>query len=271
MMGTGKIIRWSRFVDSRSGRGIIVPIDHGLTYGPIAGIESVHRVKNWIGHPAIKGIIAHKGIIERLANFGVLAAKGIMIHLNGMASLSATADTKELLTSVESAARLGADAVSIQLNFLPENCAHNLSILGAISDETRRLGMPMLAMVYDKARYDDSRMRIARLRHWVRSVYELGADAIKIEAPDDIREMGPLLADISDDVALFLSGGALTSDEQLLVMARSAVCAGATGVCVGRNIFQRSNPESILGRLWDAVTNVPEPLAMSTSAGAAAG
>jgi class I fructose-bisphosphate aldolase len=269
MMGTGKIIRWSRFVDSRSGRGIIVPIDHGLTYGPIQGIESVRQVKSWIGHPAIRGIIAHKGIVERLANFGVLSGKGIMIHLNGMISVSATADTKELLTNVESALRLGADAVSIQLNFLPENCAHNLSILGAITDETRRLGIPMLAMVYDKSRYDDSSVRIARLRHLVRSVYELGADAIKIEAPADSREMTSLLAEISDDVALFLSGGALTSDEQILAMVRAAVRAGATGVCVGRNVFQRSSPDSILGRMWDAVTNVPETLAVSSSSAAA--
>ena len=63
MEGVAKKIRWSRFLDRRSGRGILVPIDHGLTMGPIEGLDSVDQMARWMTHPAVTGIVAHKGML----------------------------------------------------------------------------------------------------------------------------------------------------------------------------------------------------------------
>ena len=45
----------------------------------------------------------------------------------------------------------------------------------------------------------------------------------------------------STPVPLLIGGGVRTDDEeQFLAMVRTAVDAGAGGICIGRNLFQRS-------------------------------
>lgn len=252
MEGAGKKIRWSRFLDRRSGRGIIVPIDHGLTIGPLAGLDSVEQITGWITHPAITGVIAHKGMVQRLGSRGLLA-RGIMVHLNGMTSISARPDQKELLTSCETAARLGADGVSLQINFDGTNDAHNLRQLGAIVDEAQVLGLPVLTMLYDKVPSEGPSARLSRQRHLIRACVELGTDALKLAAPPDPAEIPALLAGVTEHTAVLFAGGAVRSEEDIFRFAREVTTAGATGLCVGRNVFQRESAGRTLSRLAEIV------------------
>src|SRR5262249_38608025 len=156
---------------------------HGLTMGPIPGMTSARELAAWMGHRAITGVIAHKGMLVRLAALGALDGKGVMLHLNGMTALGSGADTKERLTAIETAAVLGAAAVPVQANFTGDNDAPNPRALGAAADDAMRFGLPLLAMVYDKGHEADGPERIARLRHYVRAAIELGADAVKVAPP----------------------------------------------------------------------------------------
>jgi len=258
MEGIAKKIRWSRFLDRRSGRGIIVPIDHGLTVGPLDGLDSLAQIAGWITHPAITGILAHKGMVERLGSRGLLRGVGIMVHLNGMTSISTGPDQKERLTSVETALRLGADAVSLQLNFDGTNDAHNLMQLGAVVDEAQLHGLPVLTMLYDKVPCDRPAPRMQRLRHLIRACVELGTDALKLSAPASLSELPALLAGVSEHTAVFFAGGAVGSEEALLRLAQEAVASGATGLCVGRNVFQRESAAATLTRLGQVVLQTAE-------------
>jgi len=245
----GKQIRWSRFRYPRSRFGLIVPIDHGLTVGPMAGLESVSQVGRWIAHPGITGIIAHKGIVERLAAHDCLRGLGVMVHLNGMSSIAPAPDQKEMLTTVESALRLGADGVSVQVNYDGKNDGHNLRLLGAVVDDAAGYGLPVLAMVYDKVEARERGKRVERLRHLMRIAIELGVDAIKIAAPEDLGELPDLLAGLCEDAAIFVAGGAKRSDAELFELTALAAAAGASGLCVGRNVFQRPSPAAVLDDL----------------------
>jgi class I fructose-bisphosphate aldolase len=248
---SGKVIRWSRFVGQASGRGLIVPIDHGLTLGPIDGLVSVRDMGRWMRHPAINGVIAHKGMIGRLADAGLLAGRGVMVHLNGATAIGERPDTKHLLTSVETALRLGADGVSVQVNFRPDNHAHNLGVLGRVVDEAERYGLPVLAMVYPAGPVDaDS--AAGQHRHFLRIAYELGVDAVKTAPPENLETIPDLLSGV-EDLSVFFSGGSLSSDESLISLAKAVANGGAGGLCVGRNVFQRPDPESILNQLRDVL------------------
>jgi fructose-bisphosphate aldolase, class I len=261
-MDTGKNIRWRRFRSSDSGHSLIVPIDHGLTIGPIAGVSNISDMARWIRHPAITGIIAHKGIVERLAARGLLGSVGVMVHLNGMSTLAPTPNRKEMLTTVETAVRLGADAVSVQLNFDRESDSHNLALLGQVVDAAQSYGLPVLTMVYDKVETNDAKASRARLRHLMRIAIELGTDAIKIGPPAALSEIEPLLEGICEDVAVLFAGGALGSDSELLALARAGRLAGAAGLCVGRNTFQRETPGDILAKL-QTVLGSPDGFALN--------
>ncbi|HEU4409036.1 MAG TPA: hypothetical protein VFS43_27500 [Polyangiaceae bacterium] len=254
MEGVAKKIRWSRFVDARSGRGLLVPIDHGLTAGPLEGLESIEQIARFITHPGITGVIAHKGMVERLASRGLLRRAGVMVHLNGMTSLSPHPDRKERLTSVAAAVRLGADAVSLQLNFDGVNDAHNLTQLGEVVDEAQRYGLPVLTMLYDKAPRDgQSAPCLGRLRHLIRACVELGTDALKLSAPPALSHLPALLGGVQEHTSVFFAGGALCSEEETLGLARAAVAAGAAGLCMGRNIFQRPSATATLTQLEEVV------------------
>lgn len=249
---SGKKIRLARFRATRTSgaRGaVIVPIDHGLTMGPLAGIGSTAEIGRWIGSPVIDGIIAHKGIVERLAERGLLSRAGVMIHLNGMSTLGPSPNTKERLTDMETAVRLGADGVSVQVNFDGSNDAHNLSTLGRTVDEAGRFGLPVLAMVYDKVPCTDRSSEVARARHLMRIAVELGVDALKIGAPAELSMIAELLEGFVADVPVFLAGGALTEPRLLFALARTVTRSGGAGLCVGRNVFQHPDPLALLAEL----------------------
>lgn len=251
-MDAGKSLRWRRFSDARTGHALMVPIDHGLTLGPIDGIESVAAVGGWIGHPAITGVIVHKGMAQRLAERRLLASCGVMVHLNGMSTLAPDPDRKELLTDVETAVRAGADAVSLQVNFDGRADAHNLRMLGAVVDAASAFGLPVLTMLYDKVGGSDADQTRRRLRQWMRSAVELGTDALKLGTPAD-GAFEPLLDGLGEDVEVFFAGGDVASDDAIVAMARETRAAGAAGLCIGRNVFGRPDPGGILGRLRDAL------------------
>lgn len=248
-MGSAKQFRMGRFIDRVSHRGIIVPIDHGLTMGPIDGLENVARIGRWVATRGIDGVIAHKGIAERLVGRGLIDGIGLMVHLNGMHAMAGLPDQKELLTTAAAAQRLGADAVSVQLNFDGNNDAHNLRLLGAVADEAAALGLPLLTMLYDKKPDAGPAGRLRRLRHLMRLCIELGTDALKIAPPAQLAEVVEILQGLKDDALIFFAGGSLATDEALLRLAVEAHKQGAAGLCVGRNVFQRQAPDGILAEL----------------------
>lgn len=235
----------SRFLYPEIPRGLIVPIDHGLTMGPLSGIRHVREIGTWITHPAITGVIAHKGMAERLVEAGFLAGKGLMIHLNGMSTLGAKPDDKVLLTSVEAALRLGADAVSVQVNFDGSNDAANLRLLGSVVDEANQAAVPVLAMVYDKVKTGTDQST-ERINHLIRISLELGCEAIKIGAPLHLQKV---IQSASQDLRVFIAGGNMAEDDALYALTRQVVRAGGSGLCVGRNVFQKENSNSVLSSL----------------------
>lgn len=251
--GPGKRIRSSRLVDQVSGRGLIVPMDHGLTMGPIEGIETVVGAARWLSSPAVNGVIAHKGTIARLGSMRLLHNHAVVIHLNGMTNIGEHPDTKQLLVTVEAAVRLGADAVSVQVNFRHDNHGHNLRLLSAVEESATQYGLPLLAMVYDKVDSADDDLQITRQRHLIKVAIELGVDIVKTDPPRRSEYIEPLLEGIGDDVAIFFSGGTLMAEDELIDLAKRVSLSSAKGLCVGRNVFQRSDPLRMLANLRQAL------------------
>jgi class I fructose-bisphosphate aldolase/fructose-bisphosphate aldolase/2-amino-3,7-dideoxy-D-threo-hept-6-ulosonate synthase len=80
---------------------------------------------------------------------------------------------------------------------------------------------------------------------------ELGVDAIKLRAPDSLRQVRPILEHAAADAAIFFAGGEACGDDALLGLMSEALKWGGAGLCAGRNVFQRdaSERELMLGRL----------------------
>ncbi|WP_346838611.1 hypothetical protein [Microbulbifer sp. SAOS-129_SWC] len=240
--------RWRRFVDPASGKALVVPLDHGLTMGPIAGIGRTEDITRWLSAEVVTGVVLHKGFAERLG--GGLNC-GLVIHLNGSVTLDERPEFKQRVTSVEAAVRLGADAVSVQTNFSAATASHNLRMIGRVVDEAHAWGLPVMNMVYDQTPADSQ--ALVRMRHFMRAAVELGVDALKVAAPVSLDAIPELLDGVQSHTPVLFAGGALADERALLDLAAAAVRHGAGGICVGRNVFQRTNPASTLRRLLEVL------------------
>ena len=240
----GAYRRWSRFFRKKQ-KSILVPIDHGLGFGPSKGIDNTRQIASWISNDNIDGIIAHRGILEKLIQHGV-TDKALMLQLSGMSVTDSVPNQKELLTSVEYAGLIGADAVSIQSNFDGLNDRNSIQNISRATEMAKKLGFPVLAMIYNAHQQGDE---IQLMRHYLRIAVELGVDAVKIPFYREKAIFLDIISDFTEDLDIFIAGGELEKEADLLELVHFAVSQGVVGVAFGRNIFQRDNIDLFLKQI----------------------
>jgi len=250
----GRKIRERRILLSGTDVGLIVPIDHGLSVGPIKGISTLNEINHWINNKNISAIIAHKGTVELLTSNKILRSDaGVIVHLNGMSVLSDDPDTKQMVTDVESAVRLGADAVSLQVNFINTNFNHNFDMIGKVVDDAHKYGLPVLTMIYDNVSVDGKLEKFERMKKLTCAAVALGVDALKLSLPDHHERVGEWNAHLAGTAKVFFAGGTLMDENQLLTATAAVMRSGASGLCAGRNIFQHPEPTKLINKLADVI------------------
>ena len=234
----GKVLRLNKLIDSLSGRVFFVPMDHGTTDGPIEGIQNYTDTVSQVVNGGADSIILHKGLLREVSRHPELRKMKYILHLSASTSQSKDSSRKVLVSSVEEAIKLGADGVSVHVNIGSEYESDMIRDLGFVSETCFEWQMPLLAMMYSCK----NPKKPVHIAHAARIGEELGADIIKINFPDTIEEFSEIIKVIH--IPVVVAGGAKTNDPQnLLFMIRNAIEAGASGVAIGRNIFQHENPE----------------------------
>lgn len=236
--------RWKRFFRGNS-KSIIIPVDHGLGFGPSRGIENTKKMASWINDKNIDGIIAHKGILEKLIYHGV-DSKALMLQLSGMTTTDNEPNKKELITSIDYAITLGVDAVSVQSNFDGCNDRYNVKNISLASEQAKKFGFPILAMIYNANKNGDE---VKLMRHYLRIAVELGVDAVKIPFYADKNTFEEIVDDFTDDLDVFIAGGEPSDENELINIISFATSIGIAGVSFGRNVFQREDIGSFLKRV----------------------
>ena len=243
----GKKIRLERIIDRNSGRTVIVPMDHGVTVGPIEGLVDMKTTVSKVVKGGANAILMHKGIV-RVGHRGAGRDVGLIIHLSGGTTLSPDPNAKELVCTVEEAIKLGADAVSMHINLGAETDKEMLGQLGFISDSCDEWQMPLIAMMYTrgpkiKNEYDAENVKLA-----ARVGAELGADIIKVVYTGSIESFAEVVQGCP--VPVVIAGGAkMNSDIEIFTLVSDALQAGATGISIGRNAFQHKTPEKMISAL----------------------
>ena len=240
----GKQIRLERIRDRNSGRTIIVPLDHGITMGPIPGLIDMPRTVDQIVNGGANAIVLHKGIV-RAGHRQSGKDIGLIVHLSASTVLSPDPNAKVLICSVEEAVRLGADAVSIQVNLGAVTETEMLTSMGRVEKSCRDWGMPLLAMLYARGAKVKSEFDVEFIKHAARVGAELGADLVKVNytgSPETFREVVA-----GCPVPVVIAGGEkMETDEELLRMVAGSLAGGGAGVSIGRNVFQHKDPMGII-------------------------
>ena len=167
----------------RKGKMLCIPMDHGISNGPIKGLEDPHSVIYNCEHHGLTSVIINKGILKTLPRpTGV----GIFVHFSSSTSLSPSPNRKMLTGSVEEALKLGADGVSLHINIGGKEEPEMLEQLGMISYECHKWHMPLLAMMYPRGENIKNPHDPDIVAHVARIGAECGADIIKTLYTGDI-------------------------------------------------------------------------------------
>jgi len=175
----GKAIRLERIIDRNSGRTVIVPMDHGVTVGPIEGLADMRTAISKVVSGGANAILMHKGVV-RAGHRGSGRDVGLIIHLSAGTSLSPDPNAKELVCTVEEALKLGADAVSIHINLGAETDKEMLRQFGLVSERCMEWQMPLVAMVYTRGPKIRNEYDVKNVKHAARVGAALGADIVKV-------------------------------------------------------------------------------------------
>ena len=244
---TGKKIRLERIIDRGSHKTVIIPMDHGVTVGPVEGLADMRKTVSNVVSGGANAILMHKGIV-RAGHRGTGRDVGLIIHLSGGTSLSPDPNAKELVCTVEEAIKLGADAVSVHINLGAETDKEMLCQLGQVSERCLEWQMPLVAMMYTRGADITDEYDVNNVKHAARVGAELGADIVKVVYTGSVESFTEVVRGCP--VPVVIAGGPkMGSDKDIFKMVRDAIEAGAAGVSVGRNAFQHKNPAKMVQAL----------------------
>jgi len=228
----------------QDNRTIIVPMDHGVTIGPICGITNMQQTIDQLIKGGVDAILVHKGIAKNVDATGT----GLIVMLNGISNLNPNMNNKVQVCSVQEATRLGADAVAVHVNVGAPEEDKMLSTLGKVAEECEKFGLPLLAMMYPRGPKITDEHALEVVAHAARIGAELGADIIKTNYTGTVETFKQVTE--SCPVPVLIAGGPkCTSVEELLQTTNDAIKAGAAGLSMGRNIFQWNNQALIVKAL----------------------
>ncbi len=249
MSDVGKKRRLKRIMPD--GKTLIVPMDHGISY-PVRGIQKIDKILEKIDS-IVDAVVLHKGVVKN-SQYVENMQSALIVHLSG--STIYHKNEKVLVCSVEKAIYLGADAVSIHVNIGSKTECEQLKDAGLVSEICDSYGLPLLAMMYPRG--EGVEVNVDTVKHAVRVGYELGADIVKTcytGSPNSFAEVIEYC-----EVPVVVAGGSKKNCEELFEEVRGTILAGASGVAIGRNVFQAERPEEMVKDLkrviHDSITEV---------------
>ncbi len=253
----GKAIRMERITQRTDGRTVIVPMDHGVTLGPIDGLIDMPTAVNDVAEGGADAVLGHVGL-PRMGHRGYGRDVGLIIHLSASTTLGPDPNHKVLVSSVERAIKYGADAVSVHVNLGAVDESLMLRDLGQVAMACEEWQMPLVAMVYSRGAKVMSEYDVSVVRHAARVAAELGADIVKVNYSGNEESFREVVEGCGGDrpngIKVVIAGGEKTdTDQELLDMVDGALRAGAAGVSIGRNAFQHKAPDKIVAAIVSMV------------------
>lgn len=241
---------------TRDGKVLILAYDHGLEHGPV-DFETVpesrdpEHVFEVATHDAVTGLAVQKGVAEYYYP-SYSDAVNLVAKLNGTSNLWMGEPDSAVNWSVEYAAELGADAVGFTLYGGSNNEVEMAEEFREIQETAREHDLPVVMWSYPRGQGLKNDKKDNVIAYAARQALELGADIAKVKYPGSQAGM-ELAVEMAGPVKVIMSGGSKVSDRQFLESVEAVIDAGGVGLAVGRNIFQRENPEALLDALEQVI------------------
>ena len=250
-----------------SGNCFDVAIDHGMFNEPgfLNGIENMHNAISIVAAAAPDAIQLTPGTAPILQAIPGKARPALVLRTD-IANVYGNPLPHKLFSviiedAVEQAIMLDAACVVVNLLMLPnqpelhESCIKNISILKRACE---KVGMPLMVeplVMQDNAKTGGGYMvdgNITKILALVRQAVELGADIIKADPCDEVKDYHQVI-EIAQGVPVLVRGGGKVSDEEILNRTSALIEQGAKGIVYGRNVIHHANPAGMTKALMAVV------------------
>jgi len=228
--------RLSRIFNPKTGRTVMFAIDHGYFQGPTTGLERIDLTIVPLMYYA-DAIMLTRGILR--TSVPPTLNKPIVMRCSGGPSILKELSNEELAVDIEDAIRMNVSAITLQVFIGGEYETRSVHNMTRLIDMGLRYGIPTMAVTaVGKNMVRDARyFRLA-----CRICAELGAHFVKTYYIE--KEFETVTA--SCPVPIVMAGGKKIPELDALTMAYRAIQEGASGVDMGRNIFQSDAPKAMM-------------------------
>lgn len=223
-------------------RGLLLQFDHGLEEGPKGfNLHSIDPsyVLNIALEGGYTGMILHAGMAEKYVSEN-LRDVPLIIKLNGRSALAGVNPAGKQFTSVERAIKLGAQGVAFTLADDSSTEADSFNEFGHVVEQAHDYGIPVLALMQPKTTHLDT----DSIAYLSRIALELGADAVQLRSNGDKHGFS-WAAKAAGRTNVFATDPQADTDIQTLQAAHDAILGGATGLTMGRTVWQHPKPFSL--------------------------
>lgn len=231
-MDWGMKNRLARMFNQKSGKTVMLAVDHGYFQGPTTGLERPRETITPL-LPYCDSLFVTRGILRNCISSSINTP--IFLRVSGGPSILGELSNENITTSMKEALRLNAVGVGLSIFVGGKNEDRTISNLGRVVNEAEEYGMPVLAItavgkdMERDARYLGLACRIAA---------EIGAHMVKTYyCSKDFNKVVE-----GCPVPIVIAGGKKIPERDALQLVFNAISQGAAGVDMGRNIFQSESP-----------------------------
>ena len=236
--------RLARTFNPKSGRTVMLAVDHGYFQGPTAGLERIDlSIVPLL--PQCDALFCTRGILRSVIPAD--SQKPMVLRASGGPSiLREELSDEQIAMDMDDAVRLNAAGVGIQVFVGGEHETRSIHNMTRLVDAGLRVGIPVMGVtaVGKNMVRDAKYFRLA-----CRICAELGAHIVKTYYVAE--DFGTVTA--SCPVPIVMAGGKKIPELDALNMAYNAVQEGAAGVDMGRNIFQSDAPVAMIKTVHEVV------------------
>ena len=229
--------RISQIIKPRTGRTVMLAVDHGYFLGPTTRLENPRTTIEPLLDYA-DALMPTRGVLETCVD--AKTSTPVVLRVSGGNSIISEDLSREgITTSVENALRLNAAAMAMSI-YVGSTYEHQtLMNLANLTDKAQRYGMPVVAVTAvgkDMVR-DDRYLALC-----CRIAAELGANIVKTYYTDNFHKVVE-----GCPVPLVVAGGKkMETEMDVFQLVSDAVQEGAVGVDMGRNIWQNDYPVAMI-------------------------
>ena len=242
------------------GRALFLAYDQGFEHGPRdfnMDNSNPQMIIDVANSADFTGLILLPGSAEKYYHSGT-SEKPLIVKLNSKTSFNKTEPISTQHCSVRRAAKMNATAVGYTLYPGSLREQEMYREFGRIVEEAHEVGMSAIAWAYPRGSGVENDLDTDTIAYGARIAAELGADMVKLKYNDD-REGFPWVIRNACKSHVLVSGGHKTDSLKELEIAKEVLELGATGIAIGRNVWQSSNPKGMAKALSDVVFRKKNP------------